>query len=130
MEKCKECQKANSRLTYTQLKNDPIRYEQELDRQRAKSQRWRDRGNKNPSRPSKPFRTRYPEKYAAHSQVNYAKRSGIVLPEPCLHCGDPNTEAHHEDYSKPLDVWWLCRTCHNKADNARRKRLRLTQIPF
>ena len=32
--------------------------------------------------------------------------------QPCAHCNDPNTERHHPDYSKPLEIVWLCRSCH------------------
>jgi len=35
---------------------------------------------------------------------------------PCTVCGAMKSEAHHEDYSKPLEVTWLCRTCH-KAEH-------------
>lgn len=35
-----------------------------------------------------------------------------VLKQPCEVCGGLNVEAHHEDYSKPLEVRWLCRGKH------------------
>lgn len=31
---------------------------------------------------------------------------------PCQICNTPHAEAHHSDYSKPLEVVWLCRSHH------------------
>ena len=32
--------------------------------------------------------------------------------ELCQICGKKETEPHHFDYDKPLEVVWLCRSCH------------------
>lgn len=42
----------------------------------------------------------------------YAIKSGKLTRRPCEKCGTAKSEAHHEDYSKPFDVQWLCRQCH------------------
>jgi hypothetical protein len=37
----------------------------------------------------------------------------LVRPEECYEClTSTPTEAHHEDYSLPLTVVWLCKKCH------------------
>lgn len=41
----------------------------------------------------------------------YVKR-GAVRKLPCSVCNDVNSEAHHKDYSKPLEVIWFCRKHH------------------
>ena len=41
----------------------------------------------------------------------YIKR-GKLKREPCKVCGAAKAQMHHEDYSKPLAVTWLCRSCH------------------
>lgn len=41
----------------------------------------------------------------------------MVKPAECEHCSaGGKLEAHHHDYSKPLEVVWLCKPCHVKAD--------------
>jgi hypothetical protein len=47
-----------------------------------------------------------------YSQVHVAKRRGLLIAQPCERCGNPKVHAHHDDYSKPLDVKWLCRKHH------------------
>lgn len=48
----------------------------------------------------------------ARDKLNGALRAGRVTRQPCEVCGSEFTEAHHRDYSKPLDVKWLCRRHH------------------
>ena len=48
----------------------------------------------------------------ARSYLNVYLKRGSIVKEPCAICGDSHAEAHHEDYSKPLEVIWLCREHH------------------
>lgn len=52
-------------------------------------------------------RTFDPVKIHARAAVSAAIRSGELVRQPCVKCGGRGT-AHHHDYSKPLDVVWLC----------------------
>lgn len=64
---------------------------------------------------------KHPEKYKARTALNNAIRHGkITKPATCSECGvtpgPRELHGHHHDYSKPLDVTWLCRQCHRIAD--------------
>lgn len=55
------------------------------------------------------------EKKRAHGAVAKALKRGDLERRPCAFCGSTDSlEAHHHDYSKPLDVTWLCVPCHRK----------------
>lgn len=44
----------------------------------------------------------------ARSYASVYKRRGKLVRRPCALCGSADSQMHHEDYSKPLDVTWLC----------------------
>ena len=48
----------------------------------------------------------------AHWAVKNAIRRGILQRQPCEVCGREDVHAHHEDYSQPLSVRWLCPEHH------------------
>jgi hypothetical protein len=56
-----------------------------------------------------------PEKTKARNAVSNAIRDGRLLRQPCEVCGQ-KAQAHHHDYSKPLDVQWLCFK-HHRAEH-------------
>jgi len=61
----------------------------------------------------KRWRAENPEKYVAHTIVGNAVRDGKIVKGSCVLCGvAKNVDAHHDDYTAPLDVTWLCRKCH------------------
>ena len=64
----------------------------------------------------KAWNERNPEKKNAHDRLNDALRYGrITKSEFCTKCGTKGrVEGHHADYSKPLEVVWLCKSCHMK----------------
>lgn len=53
------------------------------------------------------------KKYARAYASEYTRR-GKLIKQPCAECGNPDTQRHHKDYSKPLEVIWLCADCHKK----------------
>lgn len=53
----------------------------------------------------------------AHQKLQAAIDNGeLVRPKKCSKCKQAKkVYGHHEDYSEPLKVVWLCATCHNLA---------------
>lgn len=58
------------------------------------------------------YEDRNPQKRAAHIATGNAIRDGRLVRRPCEVCGATTSQAHHDDYSKPLNVRWLCTTHH------------------
>lgn len=55
---------------------------------------------------------RNPSARKAHIILGNALRDGKITKRPCRDCGSKKVHGHHEKYSKPLDVIWLCARCH------------------
>lgn len=70
------------------------------------------------------FKAKNPEKVAAHQAVKEAIRKGILTrPAACSKCSKAcKPQAHHDDYSKPLEVRWLCVGCHVRHHHLGRKK--------
>ena len=65
------------------------------------------------------YKAKHPERRQVHILLGNAVRSGRILPWPVCavpECSD-KPEAHHPDYSAPLDVVWLC-PAHHKQTHA------------
>lgn len=59
------------------------------------------------------YQKRYPVRYRAHYLLSNAIRDDRIKKGSCEVCGTKqNVEAHHDDYSRPLDVRWLCGKHH------------------
>lgn len=72
------------------------------------------------------YREAHPERAAARQAVQTAVRNGSLARLECEVCGEAKSHAHHDDYSKPLEVRWLCHEHHMEhhwslAERARRR---------
>ncbi len=116
--RCKECHKAAVKAA-RERKAD---YYKAYDRARAnrpdrvaarKVYAGTDQGKERQRAGAEAWRKRNPEKRAAHVALGNAVRDGRVVKKPCEQCGtEKGVHGHHKDYSKPLEVRWLCYQCH------------------
>lgn len=53
-------------------------------------------------------------KILARVWVQRAIKAGKMVRQPCEICGLEKVDAHHDDYWKPYDVRWLCRSHHRE----------------
>lgn len=67
------------------------------------------------------WREIHPEQYLAKLAVKAALKVGRLVKQPCSVCGDPKGQAHHPDYSAPLEVVWLCDAHHRQAHRESKK---------
>ncbi|UNY40552.1 putative HNH endonuclease [Pararheinheimera phage vB_PsoM_KLER1-1] len=118
---CKECRR-NSVKENRELKAE---YYREYDRNRSnkpdrvearKSYAQSEQGRAAGNRAKKAYIERYPMRRAAHIITGNAIRDGrLIRPEQCECCTSTiKIEAHHDDYTKPLDVRWICEACHKE----------------
>jgi hypothetical protein len=101
--KCKECTKRDVQANYVATREEKRTYERarlQTPRRRESMRRVRVRQRQRP------------DKLLARKMARAAIESGFLRALPCAICGDEKTDGHHEDYSKPLDIAWLCRTHH------------------
>lgn len=109
--KCKVCTRADSEARRKKKEQEPGWMAKEAARHRAKTLA-------NPPQVTaekrleyqKRYRAKYPEKTRARQQAKRALAAGKIMRIPC-HCGQPG-EMHHPDYTRPLDVVWLCDEHH------------------
>ena len=107
LNKCKDCTKADTyESRHVKHRDRVLQY----DRERARTperisaaaeiyERWKKQNQ---------------ERRAAQIALGNAVRAKKVIPLPCAICGN-KAEAHHPDYSSPLDVIWLCPAHHKQA---------------
>ncbi len=112
---CKECVRA--RISRHREQN--VEYFREYDRNRPNKKERMKRSNE------RQVVTRHTVKgyTKCHNAVERAVAKGtLVRPDRCCICDEKvKTEAHHPDYSKPLDVVWLCTVCHKQLHNGKNK---------
>lgn len=117
--KCKECTKKDTNDRRLRLEATDLEWvESELARRRLKSKRHVLEGRKKPLTPEKrrivmdKYDAKHPNRRKATNAVNNAVRDGRLQKLPCSICGKRDSEGHHDDYNKPLDVIWLCSKHH------------------
>lgn len=120
---CKQCVRERARRAHLLNMTDPGWAKRERARGREKfhrlnyAEKYRIKTKEQRKRLyelTKESRRKFPEKFKARARLKRAVRLGKIKKCPCRVCGTlEKVEGHHFDYSKPLDVVWLC-TKHHK----------------
>ena len=135
LNKCKECAKADvnknraANLEYYQ-EYDRNRFQYDLERRSLQLDKMREWARNNPEKLAEvksQWADRNPEKTNCKNLLNNAVRDGKVIKTySCQFCGTSGVtiHGHHPDYTKPLEVMWLCAACHSRQHRLERERLR------
>jgi len=101
LNKCKECTRKDSAKRLEIKKQDPEWVEKERIRHINKFRKYR-HGTEEEVK-----------KINARAMVTRAIAENKIKRLPCVVCGNPKSQGHHEDYDKPLEITWLCIRHHN-----------------
>lgn len=101
--KCKECAKSDVKARRVENGEHVRAYD-------------RKRGNRQTPEDQRRYRNKHPDRVRAERKVRWAVKTGVLVrAKHCSECGSSeNIHGHHDDYSKPLLVRWLCALCHRR----------------
>jgi len=98
---------------------DRLEYERDLSQKNSKRRtdymrEYKAQNKEKIAANQKRYREKNKVKASARAKLNYhVVRGKISVPDHCSFCSDnTKVEAHHPDYTKPLEVEWLCDRCH------------------
>lgn len=105
LNKCKAC-----------TKNDVFKHRRNPESRERVLAYDRARGNRQGPEYRQAHREANPLAVKARYMVNNAVRDGkLEKPDRCSHCNETKRlVGHHEDYTRPLEVVWLCDACHRQ----------------
>lgn len=113
---CAACRSAEARVRYLRRKAagwTPKRTQPTAEQRSRYYAATYQRAKLNPERSAR---------WTARKLARLAVRRGVLIRQPCEVCGAERVEAHHDDYSQPLNVRWLCPTHHREHHAAERAR--------
>jgi hypothetical protein len=131
---CKECWKI---MVLKWRKENPLR-EREAKRRWASKHRehnreyyarwYKENGRLRATRQRemvKEYAEEFPERISAYHKLFYRIKTGLIIkPVKCSVCNQKKRLiGHHEDYTQPLGVTWLCSSCHRLRHLELRKTL-------
>ena len=114
---CRKDYKQRNRERLNKYRRDLYYSNRDLELARTKSYRQTEKGKLSARTSVETYQINNPEKKIARMAVNNAiKRKEMFRPSECGRCGrsDLRIEGHHADYTKILEVEWLCSKCHNQ----------------
>lgn len=114
--KCKECTKRDV-MEYRSRNLESIQaYDRKRGRLPHRKEDMSKRQKKNRLRHNelnRAYSEKYKDRKMSHTIISNQRRDGKIIPKPCEVCGGHDRiQAHHPDYSKPLEIVWLCQPHH------------------
>ncbi len=106
-ERNKERLREQNKIRSQKRMSDPLLHAKKLEQDRQSRKR-------NAEKYRAYDRQRDPLKKSARVKLRHMVYDGKIKRLPCEVCGEPKTQGHHGDYSKPLEVKWLCAKHHKE----------------
>ncbi len=113
---CKKCFKIREKLRQRNKRQNP----EFVKKEKVYYKEWYKKNGRNRAinyaEVIKEWRINHPEITKAYLKFNEAIKNGKIMKALlCEKCGnETKLVGHHEDYNKPLEVIWLCQSCHKK----------------
>lgn len=94
------------------------------EERRILTRKWRERNKGKKQEYSKEYAKMYAREYSRRPFISqkiscrrksrYYVEIGKIIKKNCTVCDSPNSQIHHQDYTKPLEVIWLCKKHHTE----------------
>lgn len=116
LEKCEVYRNKNKKKISLNEAERRLKDQDRFEKNRKRHLEWSKNNRERLNEYQKDWYQKNKEKRRAHVILRRAILSGnLMRPESCSECYKKcKPDGHHHDYSKPLDVIWICRACHSR----------------